>query len=170
MALCRSWSQSRTCCPTGRLWSRGHWVGQGRRSAVLRRCGHRSRRRGRRVRSPWMLCRELARCVRAEEVVVHTEQSDKGNAIRAARRENACRARNTAVLTSDFDRNGGSTWTCLDAMSGGELDKISHADTSVCLDRLEVSTQPLEPQVLVSRALVGKDQRAIARAVEAIME
>lgn len=68
-----------------------------------------------------------------------TEKPDQVTALSAPGRKHAKRIGFAGVFTTDLDGNCGTSGTCLDAVCGGKLDEIGHADTGVGLDGLEVS-------------------------------
>lgn len=104
------------------------------------------------------------------EVGLLTEDSDEIIALGPAVGKNTHRAGGAGVLTADFEGDGGSAGAGLDGVCSGELDEVGHTDTSVGLDVFEVSAETLETPVFDVGAFVGKDQRSIAGAVEAVVE
>ena len=99
-----------------------------------------------------------------------TEKLDEVARVGKAGGQNTQSIRGAGVLATDLDRDGRPSRAGLDAVCCSKLDEIGHTDPSACLYSLQVTAESLETPVLLIRALVGKDQRAIASTVEAVVE
>lgn len=99
-----------------------------------------------------------------------TKELDEIATIGKARGKHSQSVCSAGVLATNLDGDGRTARARLDAVSSGELDEIGHADSSVSLNRLEVTAETLEAPVLVVGALVGQDQRPIASTVEAVVK
>lgn len=109
-------------------------------------------------------------CPLREMVVKLTKRFDQRAGIVVVLGKHTQGIRSAGVLAADFERHGRSARTCLDGVGGSELNEICDPDARLRSDVCEIRAEAFETRVLGVGTLVGEDQRAVAGAVEAVME
>lgn len=90
--------------------------------------------------------------------IVLTKKLDKIATFGLPRGKNTESICSAGILAANLDRDSRPSGAGLDTMRGSKLNQISHTDTSISLNVLEISAEALKTSVLIVGAFVGENE------------